>query len=343
MTFAILRSLRCLVLVLATLTGGVSAALAAAPQEARQPVAAGKNYLLAVGICPPYRKDIPVEVCSNGVEALAVRFSQRLGIEKADIITLTDASSTGANFLRTLSDLAGKLTAEDRLILYLNAHGDAFSEWAHFFDDSGMIAQVNKTYVRPDEDVIVFWTRDEPAVPALALAAREWLTVSEIVDAIETIPARVALMLDSCSSGRVFGGFHRHVKRSDRIDYILASAGSQQVANINPGETMPLFTQQLVYALDVPGVHDFGAAVDFARITTVQMTQSMCATQTVSRSVFARMFPNLAVPAATDLEGNVSLPLWSCAQVPSVADYSDKMTSMPLATAPKTTDTSAPQ
>ncbi len=306
---------------------GLGAAAASSP--ARQSDW-GQVYLLAVGICPPYRTDIPVSVCSNGVKAVADSFGEALDIDTANIVTLHDEQATARNFLRVLADLGERLTSRDRLILYLNGHGDSFSQWARYYGQGGVIAEINDRYTDPNADLVVFWTKEQPTVPALALANEDWLTVADIVDAIVELPGRVALILESCSSGRVFDSFHRHARQAERIDYIVASSGSEQLSNINSGQTMPLFTEQLTGALDMPMVRDFGAAVELARIMTVQMAVAICATQTVPKDMFTGMYPGLTVPSAVDQEGSVLMPLWACGQVPSVADLTGNMTNWPL-------------
>jgi hypothetical protein len=83
--------------------------------------AEGKTVLLAVGVCPPYRKNIPVKVCRNWVKSIVKEFSHAFGIDKADIIALTDEESSGQNVLKVLDELSKTLTADDRLVFYLRA------------------------------------------------------------------------------------------------------------------------------------------------------------------------------------------------------------------------------
>ena len=49
------------------------------------------------------------------------------------------------------------------------------------------------------------------------------------------------------------------------------------------------------------------------------------------------MFPGVPVPAEATHDKIVSPPMWLCVQVPSVADFSGKMSAVPLyrKTAPK--------
>jgi len=310
---------------------------ATSPAHSASESGPGKTYLLAVGVCPPYRQDFPSAVCKTAVDAVVANFSDALGIGKTDIVALTDKDATGAGLLAALADLRTRLTAADRLIVYLNAHGDTFGLWSGYYGAGGAIGEINARFYDPDEYVLVFWTKDEPTVPALALAQKDWLTVEEVVDAIDALPARVALILDSCSSGRAFSSMHLNVKESPRIDFVLASSGYEQISNINLARTMPLFTEQLVNALNLPMVGEFGQAVAHARMTTVLQAAALCSTMIIPVATFAQMFPGVPVPAEATHDKMVSPPMWLCVQVPSVADFSGKMSALPLyrTTAPK--------
>jgi hypothetical protein len=290
----------------------------------------GKTYLLAIGICPPYRHTIPVVVCKNAVDAVVKEFGEALNIEKNDIIALVDEKATGPGFLAAIADLGKRLTPDDRLVLYLLAHGDTFGVWADYYGAPGPIAQINQSFHDPEDYLLVFWTKDEPTVPALSLAQKEWLEVDEVVDAIETLPSKVAVILESCSSGKIFGGFHLSAQKSERIDYMLVSAGAEQISNLNDGKTMPLFTQSLTNALDLPLVDTLGEAVSHARVITTLHSTAQCATMTMPQNIFPLVFPGVTVPNEVTHDGMVSPPLWMCAQVPSVADFSGDMSATTL-------------
>jgi hypothetical protein len=292
--------------------------------------ATGKTYLLAIGICPPYRHTIPVVVCKNAVDAVVKEFGEALSIDKKDIIALVDEKATGPGFLAAIADLKGRLTPDDRLVLYLLAHGDTFGVWADYYGAPGPIAQINQNFHNPEDYVLVFWTKDEPTVPALSLAQKEWLEVDEVVDAIETLPAKVAVILESCSSGKIFSGFHLNAQKSENIDYLLTSAGAEQISNLNDGKTMPLFTQSLTNALDLPLVDTLGEAVSHARVITTLHATAQCATMTMPQNIFPLVFPGVTVPNEATHDGMVSPPLWMCAQVPSVADFSAEMSATTL-------------
>ena len=47
-------------------------------------------------------------------------------------------------------------------------------------------------------------------------------------------------------------------------------------------------------------------------------------------ATFTQMFPGVPVPAEATHDKMVSPPMWLCVQVPSVADFSGKMSALPL-------------
>lgn len=310
--------LRHLIAALAVVAGLASAMSDVSAAEATT----GKTYLLAVGICPPYRHDIPVVVCKNAVDAVVKELGEALNIAKNDTVALVDQKATGPGFLAAVAHLGKRMTADDRLVLYLLAHGDTFGLWADYYGAPGPIAQINQRLYDREKYVLVFWTQEEPTVPALSLARKEWLTVDEVVEAIDALPAKVALILESCSSGRIFAGFHLNARHSQRIDYVLVSAGAEQISNL---KTIPLFTESLTYALDLPMVDTLGEAVSHARMITTLRATGRCATMTMPQNVFSMIFPGHTVPNEITHDGMVSPPLWMCAQVPSVADFSGDM------------------
>ena len=222
----------------------------------------GDIYLLAVGACPPYRHDIPLSVCTSAVDAIADGLKDALGISADRITKLTDASASGWSVLKAIDVLAKESGPNDRLIFYMNGHGGTFSEWAQFAYEPGDIREIDGTVDKPQDFILAFWTPEEPAIPALTVAENRWLSVGTLVEALEQFSGRIGLILDSCSSNKAFAQFHVLTDRSEKIDYFLASAGSHQVSSINFAHTMPIFTEALVNALDVPNTMTFGEAVE---------------------------------------------------------------------------------
>jgi len=299
----------------------------------------GTTYLLAIGVCPPYRVHIPEEICQNAVKAISDKFPDALGIDAGNVISMTNAEATGPKVLEQLSKLSQTLGASDRLIVYVILHGDAFILWANYYQSKipardkaakAAVAAINENHSAKGDDVLVFWTESEPTVPALALAEKDWLSVAEFVSALDEISGNVAFIIDSCSSNRYFSSLHNEMKVRSKIDFVLASAGSEQISNFNEAKTMPLFTSQLLDALNLPTVGTFGQAIAYSRVTTVLHAAAQCSMMTIPAKNYRAAFPTLDVPAQKTHDDQVSPPLWYCAQVPVSVDYTGDMTSRPL-------------
>lgn len=290
----------------------------------------GDIHLLAIGVCPPYRKHIPVDVCRRSIRHITKNVMGNLEIRQENIKVLLDEESTGRNFLQTLAAYKENLSGNDRLIVYMLLHGDAFHLWADHYRSNAVVSEVNQTFVQPDEDILVFWTRNEPTVPALALAQKDWLTATEVADALDAVDAEVALLLDSCSSGLFFRKMADRALKVDNLDFIMTSAGPQQGANFDAGFQMSLFARELGDAISLPDVRNFGQAVEHARMTTVLHATAQCTDLLMTPEEFKVTYPALPVPAERTSDGQVSPALWSCVQVPTFVDLSGKVSDLTI-------------
>ena len=294
-----------------------------------------EEHLLAVGVVR-LRQDFPSAVCKTAVDAVVANFSDALGIGKTDIVALTDKDATGAGFLAALADLRTRLTAADRLIVY-NAHGDTFGLWSGYYGASGAIGEINARFYDPDEYILVFWTKDEPTVPALALAQKDWLTVEEVVDAIDALPAKVALILNSWFERP---RLQQHASRCEGVpvDRLRACLGGLRADLQHQPRAhhaaLHRAAGQRSQSADGQRVRPGGRA---CAQTTVLQAAALCSTMIIPVATFAQMFPGVPVPAEATHDKMVSPPMWLCVQVPSVADFSGKMSAVPLyrKTAPK--------
>lgn len=291
---------------------------------------AGTTHLLAIAVCPPYRKDVPVELCHNALKAVTDDFPGALGVDPSNVTTMVDAETTGENVLAKLSELETTLDEKDRLVLYILLHGDPYYEWADYYESGPIVERVGQAYTPSHEDLMVFWTEDSPTVPALALAQKDWLTVPEFADALNKIPARVALIFDSCASNLYFRSVHEHAKMHDNIDYVATAAAGNQVSLFDQTKSMPLFLQQLRASLSMPDIRTFGEAMNHARASTVVNAMAQCSLSTIPSNLYQVAFPNLPTPNHTTHDGQVSVPLWYCSQIPNVVDYTGEISERPL-------------
>jgi hypothetical protein len=307
----------------------IAIALCAAPDAPRAAEGDGEVHLLAIGICPPYRRGISVEVCSNTVEELAVA-AKGAGLVTAERTTLlTDEEATGPNVLATLSALSERLDRDDRLLLYVVAHGGTFGDWAAAYENDRLdLSRVTAGIVDPEDYVMAFWTREEPRVPALAIAERAWLTASTFLENIAQVPARVSLVLDSCDSGHAFEFFKREHDEAGRIDFLATSSMSVQLSNID-GEHS-LFGGELARAIGHPRARSLGEAFAHAATATVLKASAMCGSLRVHVDQWPRLFPDRPPPAARNADGFVSVPRWACTQVPTIVDTTGETSALPL-------------
>lgn len=290
----------------------------------------GSLHVLAIGVCPPYRTHIPVEVCRNSTSSITQAFETHVGVSKDNITTLIDENSTGRNFLKTLDDYKNTLTSDDRLLVYLLMHGDAFSDWANYYNATGWVSAVSAPLREENDDVLVFWTKDEPTVPALALAEKDWLSASEIATALESVKAKVSVILESCSSGLFFAGLSKHALPKPNVDFVVTSSGPNQVSNFDPSLKVSLFTREFTTATQVPTVTTFGQAIEQARVTTTIHASAQCASASIGARSYSGRYPDLPRPPAASGDDPVVVPLWSCAQVPNHIDLSGETSSLKL-------------
>lgn len=301
-----------------------------AAQSVSGPSEEGELHFLAVGVCPPYRKLIPVEVCRKSVDRVVTNIKENLSIDPDNITILLDEKSTGPNFLATMEDYRKKLSSNDRLMVYLLLHGDAFDLWQSYYKPTGAVEQINRGFVRPEEDIMVFWTRNEPSVPALALAEKHWLTASEIAQALDSLDAQVGLILDSCSSGLYFQRLTDRALGADNIDFVLTSAGTEQFSNFDPDVHISLFAREFGAAIDLPYVRTLGQAIEHARMTTVLHAAAQCTDFLIDGDAFRLLFPHLPVPNVQTSDGKVTPAQWACVQVPNVVDLSGKVSALQI-------------
>lgn len=307
----------------------IALAISAAPDASRAAEDAREVHLLAIGICPPYRQAIPVELCTDTVEGLAAA-ARRSGLVTAERTTLlVEDDASGPNVLDTLASLSERLDDNDRLILYVVAHGGTFGAWAAAYENNRLdLSRVRARLVDPKDYVMAFWTREEPRVPELAIAENAWLTARTFLHAVAQVPARVSLVLDSCDSGHVFEFFKREHDDIGEIDFLATSSTSLQLSNTDGGRS--LFGGELAKALGHPQARTFGEAFAHAATATVLKASAMCASLRIHTDQWPRLFPNRPAPAARNADGFVSVPRWACTQIPTIVDATGETSALLL-------------
>jgi len=286
--------------------------------------------LLAVSACPPYRLDVPPQVCINAVHSVADGLGEALDIQKDHIVKLTGQMATGPNVLDAIRQLAENSGPEDYLIFFLSGHGGTYSEWARFSADPQDLREINKTADTPLDYILVFWSDEKPAVPALSLKEQIYVPASALLDALDLFKGKYGIILDSCSSNLAFEQFVKGHHEREKFDFLLTSAGSNQISNINFAGTAPLFTENLVKALDAPSVVFLGEAIDHARAMTTMSAVGVCSSLTIPIEEYSLVFPRHPKLKMSYKDEEVGLPFWYCSQVPSVHDTTGFLSNLRL-------------
>ncbi len=290
------------------------------PSQAQDP--AMDMFLLAVSACPPYRHDVAPEVCTNAVNSVTDELAKALDIPDQNIIGLTEEKASGPKVLDAIRRLAEKSGPEDYLIFFLSGHGGTYSEWGRFSAVPERIGRITENADSPDDYVLVFWSEEEPSIPALSLKEQIYIPVSLLLDTLDEFPGKYAVILDSCSSNLAFEQFVGAHKKRDKLDFLLTAAGPNQISSINFAGTAPLMTENLIKALSAPSVVFFGEAVDQARAMTTLAASGICSSLTVPVDEYHLVFPGHPDIRPMYDRQEVGLPFWFCTQVPSVADSS---------------------
>lgn len=256
--------------------------------EARAQTGAGlKNHVLGIGNCPPWNAQA-LEVCYNSLDRVVEALSPRLDAGPDNLHLLINEGASASALKLKATELANRLGAEDRLIIYANLplgqlEGDQADEANGF--------------------VLEFWADEKPETAASAISDGIWITAPAFAAILHTIPAaEVILILDTNDSYAV--NMHlldRHsVDHKDRPEAVVSSAGDGQSANYSADRTISLFAKHLALALrETDGsLHD---VMSVAVSGTRQSAIPICA-------------------ALKEHQGETGEPAADCQQVPQIHD-----------------------
>ncbi|PSJ73806.1 hypothetical protein C7N43_27220 [Sphingobacteriales bacterium UPWRP_1] len=159
----------------------------------------GNLYMLSVGIKEFKNNDIPPLVTPmSDAYALANAFSSQSGklFNKVDTTILMGVQATRSGILRALDDLRFEATQHDLVIIYLASHG---------------VTERDRFYILPYEA-----EKDNNFATALRM--------DEIIEAINSMPCNVIVMVDACHSGAI--------KTGGRTTAVVRSAPKMEDINI---------------------------------------------------------------------------------------------------------------
>lgn len=287
-----MHTARCLRTVRKTLGAVTAACLAVAclagDDEARAQTDPGlNNHVLGIGNCPPWNAQA-LEVCYNSLDRVVEALSPRLDAGPDNLHLLINEGASASALKLKATELANRLGAGDRLIIYANLP----------------LGQLEGD--QPDEEngfVLEFWADEKPDTAASAISDGIWITAPAFAAILHTIPAaEVILILDTNDSYAV--NMHlldKHtVDHKDRPEALVSSAGDGQSANYSADRTISLFAKHLALALrETEGtLHD---AMSVAVRGTRQSAIPICAT-------------------LKEHQGETGEPVADCQQVPQIHD-----------------------
>jgi len=252
-----------------------------------------KNHVLGIGNCPPWNAQA-LEVCYNSLDRVVEAISPRLDAGPDNLHLLINEGASASALKLKATELANRLGAEDRLIIYANLplgqlEGDQADEENGF--------------------VLEFWADEKPETTASAISDGIWITAPAFAAILHTIPAaEVILILDTNDSYAV--NMHlldKHsVDHKDRPEALVSSAGDGQSANYSADRTISLFAKHLALALrETEGtLHD---VMSVAVSGTRQSAIPICAT-------------------LKEHQGETGEPVADCQQVPQIHDPASLLT-----------------
>jgi hypothetical protein len=138
--------------------------------------AAGRTLALSVGISDYGGRASDLDNTAEDARALERVLLGRAGVDPADAILLVDDRATVGRFRASLATLAGRMTAADQLVIFFSGHG-------------GRVRRSSYQAADPDsvDETLSFYDAD--------------LTDDELAAALDAVPGRILVILDSCFSG----------------------------------------------------------------------------------------------------------------------------------------------
>lgn len=278
----------------AAVFAGLSVSFAAGHGDAHAQTDTGlKNHVLGIGNCPPWNAQA-LEVCYNSLDRVVEALSPRLDAGPDHLHLLINEGASASALKLKATELANRLGAEDRLIIYANLP----------------LGQLEGD--QPDDEngfVLEFWADEKPETAAAAISDGTWITAPAFAAILHTIPAaEVILILDTNDSYAV--NMHlldKHsVDHKDRPEALVSSAGDGQSANYSADRTISLFAKHLAHALrETEGtLHD---VMNVAVSGTRQSAIPICAT-------------------LKEHQGETGEPAADCQQVPQIHDPASLLT-----------------
>lgn len=237
-------------------------------------VSYAQTYLAAISACPPW-KNIPDEAqlsatmlmaCQKDVDLIVTGFKNAMTIEDKNIIQLVDKNATYSKVVETLVHYANNLSADDRLVIYVNTHG-------------GIVDGIYKGYHTKDE-TFVWYTIKRPSSPFKAIADKQWMSFRVFRDFLDEIKIKeLVVVADVCHAGEGIHDIkfdnHRYINWDGR-EAIIFSSSASQTANFTSDMSLAIFSDRLAKSLNKSNGRSLSDVFNEARIETHRMVRNNC-------------------------------------------------------------------
>lgn len=223
-------------------------------------------YVLAIGICPPWKPEITQKICKNAIDSIisTLKTHSKIPLPDSHIKILLDADATYKGLGEALSWMQQQGDNNDIHLIFGNFHAGA--------------TQPNTDTLDEAHENIVLWTEEVPFSTQAAIIQKQWIVSSELRDAINSIPGKKIVIIDACESEIIEEDLMRrefHSVHTNPQEAVIVSAGSEQLAHLNLDITMALFTDQLIQAIQ-NGAKNLEEAFNVAQPATQEAAIENC-------------------------------------------------------------------
>ena len=190
------------------------------------------THLIAIAICPPDHALISPEACHNTTDRLASSMSAAMNIPTQNIRVFVDEDAAGPNVLQAISDYSATVGPQDEILMYVTGHGAPYADWVNaWVQDAGMREMMAELRPR-GEYLLQFWTETPDTVPGLAVVNESLMPVTRLLDAFGDFEGRLALIVESCSSGLLLENPDYLAQRYPFLDHLPVTSGPDQGSNL---------------------------------------------------------------------------------------------------------------
>jgi hypothetical protein len=229
------------------------------------------TYVLAIGVCPPWKPSAMSNDCKNSVNKVVNSLSKQLAIPQKNITLVLDKNGTYQGVVSAFTTLQNKVTANDRTFIYMNVHG-------------GKEAQDGSSYKGHEHELLVLWTDQFPFTIESAVELKQWMTSQDLRNLLNGIKGERIVIIDACNSGYAKSDLSKAKKRKKMLaanpmqtEALIFSANANQSANSTTFQpTMALFSNNLGNAVMQKDVKNFDEAFEIAKVQTSKDSFKIC-------------------------------------------------------------------